>query len=388
MIRGKSTSFVNHLLASSFLFQMINGAIGLTIPIYAVFLGASPSILGIIGATGGTIYAFMPIISGFLSDKFGRKIFISLSTILYSISCILYLLTADPYTLISIKALEWVAISLFWPSLEALLVEASGLPIEDALKKFNFSWGIAMIIGPMIGGSLISALSVKAPFLLSSVLSLLIFLITFRVNEPYERKSLRPRDGIFRLGGGPSSLFLAATLSTFLLSFAAGIIFNIFPAHALNLGIPAYEIGVIMLFLGFSRVSAFLGAYWLKNRIGEANMFLFGSTLMALALAFTAMGSTVIFFSGSLSIFGFSIGLLYASSIARILKSGRGIEGRAAGLFECLLGLGYLIGSLSGGFAAELSPETPYILASLLASSVSIFHALIKIRGPFTRGFE
>lgn len=375
-------SIVTRLLMSSFLFQMINGAVGLTIPIYAAWLGATPLILGVIGAAGGMIYSFMPVVSGFLSDKFGRKIFIFSSTLLYGASCILYLLTMDPYTLIPIKALEWFSIALFWPSLEALLIEVNGSSVEKTLKKFNFSWGLAMIIGPMIGGLLISAINIKAPLLSSLILSLVIFLITFDVNESRERKKLYSGSGASRLSGRWLLSILTAILSTFLLSFAAGIIFNIFPAYASNRGIPAHEIGLIMLFIGLSRLLAFLGAYWLENKIGEANMFLAGSMLMALALALTALSSTATFFSASLSIFGFSIGLLYASSIAKFLKNGKGIEGRAAGLFECLLGFGYLLGSLFGGLAAELSPETPYILVSLLAVSTGIFHILVKIRDP------
>lgn len=375
----KSASLKIPLLISSFLFQMITGAVGLTIPIYAARLGATPLLLGVIGATGGVIYSFMPAISGILSDKFGRKIFISLSSLLYSISCILYLLTMDPYTFIPIKVLEWISIALFWPSLEALLIEVSDGSIERTLKGFNLSWGLAMIIGPLIGGSLISALGVKAPLLLSSVSSLVIpLLITFKVNEPCEERTFYSKLKVSELGGKRFLLILAAVLSAFLLSFSAGIIFNIFPAYASNLSIPAYEIGLIMLFIGLSRLLAFLGAYWFEKKVGEANMFLIGSMLMALALALTAIGCTTLFFSASLSLFGFSIGLLYAASIARILKSGKNMKGQTAGFFECLLGIGYLFGSLFGGFAAEFSPSAPYILASILAILIGIFHVLYK----------
>ncbi|MEM2560379.1 MAG: MFS transporter, partial [Candidatus Bathyarchaeia archaeon] len=167
---------------------------------------------------------------------------------------------------------------------------------------------------------------------------------------------------------------LTAVLSTFLLSFAAGIIYNIFPAYAFNLGIPAYEIGLMILLVGLFRLLAFLEAYQLKSRIGETKIFLAGSLLMALASTIMAPSRTTLFFSISLSIFGFSIGLLYAASIAIFLKKGRGGEGQAAGLFECLLGIGYFLGPLLGGLAAEFSSEAPYVLILILTVSISIFH--------------
>ncbi|MBS7640681.1 MFS transporter [Candidatus Bathyarchaeota archaeon] len=354
---------------------MISLVAGITIPIYANCLGATPLIVGIIGATGGILYSFMPVVSGFLSDKFGRRIFVSLSAPLYSISCLLYLLTGNPYTFIPIKALESFSIALFWPSIEALLVENSGINVEEVLQKFNLSWGTAAMIGPAIGGNLISALGVKTTLLISSLLSIALFpIIIMKIGRLRGEEAFRPRYSISWFGWGWFLSILTAVLSTFLLSFAAGIIYNIFPAYAFNLGIPAYEIGLMILLVGLFRLLAFLEAYRLKSRIGETKIFLAGSLLMALASTIMAPSRTTLFFSISLSIFGFSIGLLYAASIAIFLKKGRGGEGQAAGLFECLLGIGYFLGPLLGGLAAEFSSEAPYVLILILTVSISIFH--------------
>lgn len=365
------------LLTLSFLFQMISLVTGITIPIYANHLGATPLTVGIIGATGGILYSFMPVVSGFLSDKFGRKVFVSLSAPLYSISCLLYFLTGNPYIFIPIKALESFSIALFWPSVEALLVENSGTDVEGSLQKFNLSWGAAAMVGPAVGGSLISTLGVKTPLLVSSLLSIALFpIIVMKVGKSRNGETSRLKYGIPGLGWRWLISILTAVLSTFLLSFAAGIIYNIFPAYAFNLGIPAYEIGLMIFLVGLFRLLAFLEAYRLRSRIGETNIFLIGFLLMALASALMAPSRTTLLFSISLSIFGFSIGLLYAASIAIFLKKGRGVEGKAAGLFECLLGVGYFLGPLFGGLAAEFSSEAPYILTLLLTVFISILHVL------------
>jgi len=171
------------LLASAFLMQMLTGIVGIAVPIYAAELGASPLLLGFIGAAGGLIYSFMPLASGVLSDRFRKKIFVFTSTLLYSLSCLLYSIMGDPYMLIPVKALEWISVALFWPSVEALLVEASEVNVEETLRRFNLSWGSATIVGPMIGGSLISVLGVKTPFTTSSVISLTLALLAIIVVE-------------------------------------------------------------------------------------------------------------------------------------------------------------------------------------------------------------
>jgi len=376
---------VTFLLVSSFLMQALIGIVGIAVPLYADDMGASPLMLGIIGAVGGLIYSFMPMVSGILLERFRRKTFILASTALYGLSCILYRLAENPYILIPIKALEWISIALFWPSMEVLLTETGGENIEKTLRKFNLSWGSAMIVGPMIGGSLISAFGIRTgtPFLLSSAISLLMSLLTILVVREEPRRILSkhvlPRLDANSLGG-----IFSAVSSTLLFSLLGGIILNLFPAYAASLGIPAYEIGLIMLVNGLFRLVAFLEAYRIKARIGEYGVFLMGSLTLALASALTAISSTTPAFSISLSIMGFGAGILYAVSIAMLLKRLDSARGYAAGLFESLLGTGYFLGSLSGGFVANYAPNAPYILGLSISLLVTLLNSIKYMRSQPT----
>lgn len=366
------------LLISSFLVQMLVGVVGIAVPIYAYDMGASQLILGVIGAAGGLTYSFMPVISGFLSDKFRRKTFIIMSTSLYGLSCALYALAVSPHMLIPVKALEWVSVSLFWPSIEALLVEVGGEEIEDTLKKFNLSWGSAAVIGPIIGGSLISFLGIGArmPFLISSAIAFTLSIITvIVVREKPKEGTLKVRE-IYAPVEGEVKSTLTAIISILLFSSLMGIVLNLFPAYATDLGIPAHEVGLILLANGLFRLVAFLEAYKIKAAIGEARIFLAGSLTLALASALTAVSYTTLMFSISLSMVGFGAGILYAASIARILRRWGSTKGYAAGIFESLIGVGYFLGSLAGGFAAEYSPNMPYITWFLVSLAVSLLQTL------------
>lgn len=372
------TSTSSFLLASAFLMQMLTGVVGITVPIYAAELGASPLLLGFIGATGGLIYSFMPLVSGILSDRFRRKTFVFTSTFLYGLSCIFYSMVENPYMLIPTKALEWVSVALFWPSIEALLTEVSEVNIEETLRRFNLSWGSATIVGPMIGGSLISTIGTKTPFTVSSVISLaLAFLAIMIVKERLRNKPVEEREASTSSGNRSVSI-VGAVVEILLFSTIGGVVFNIFPAYAVGLGIPAYTVGLIMLINGLFRLIAFLETYRIEAKFGRRFMFLTGSLIMVFASALTAVGSTAPTFAISFALFGFGAGVLYASSIAALLKDWGSKKGYAGGLFESLIGVGYFLGSLTGGFVSEYAPNAPYILGLFVSLAVTIFQAVHK----------
>jgi len=374
---GKSLTS-SFLLASAFLMQMLTGIVGIAVPIYAAELGASPLLLGFIGATGGLIYSFMPLASGVLSDRFKKKAFVFTSTFLYGLSCLLYSIVEDPYMLIPVKALEWVSVALFWPSVEALLVEVAEVNVEETLRRFNLSWGSATIVGPMIGGSLISILGVKTPFTTSSVISLtLAFLAVIMVKERLKSKLVGESETLASTENRSVSI-VGAIVEILLFSSIGGVIFNLFPAYAVSLGIPAYTVGLIMLINGLFRLIAFFETYKIEAKFSRRFVFLTGSLIMAFASALTAIGSTALIFAISFAFFGFGAGILYASSIATLLKDWGAKKGYASGLFESLIGAGYFLGSLTGGFVSEYAPNAPYILGLSISLIVCLFQVFYK----------
>lgn len=365
------------LFVSVFFMQMLTGVVGLTVPIYAASLGASPLLIGVIGATGGLTYSFMPLAAGMLSDKIRRKIFVLTAMILYGLSCGFYILTKNTTMLIPVKALEWVAVAIFWPSTEALITEFSGEKLEQNLKKFNLSWGSATIIGPIIGGSLISLSGTKAPFLLSSTVSFILALLAATAIKELQKHPQKPKQEAINQRKNSAEPIAPAVVSIILFSFIAGIIYNLFPAQATNLNMPAYEIGLIIFANGLFRLAAFTQAYKLEEKIGKNPMFLVGALALALASALTAASATALFFALAFSIFGLGMGILYAASIAHILKNRSHATGYAAGLFESLIGVGNFLGSSTGGIASEyFSSNTPYIISLLISLAAAIYQSL------------
>lgn len=366
------------LLASCFMMQMLVGLVGLAVPIYAANMGASPLLVGVIGAAGGLTYSFMPLAAGFLSDKVRRKSLLLAALLLYGFACAVYLLVQTPNMLIPVKVVEWIAVATFWPSAEALLTELSKHEIEKNLRRFNLSWGSAAIISPIMGGAFISFLGIKTPFTLSSSAAFaLAITATAKIKEP-PKGNINPKHESLRLeaedGKSDKKPIVAAVISIILFAFIGGVIYNLFPAQATSLGIPAYEIGLITFANGLFRLVAFTKAYKIEAKIQRNRVFLIGALTLAAASAISIVSSTTPLFAIAFAVFGFGMGILYASSIAHILESRSHARGYAAGMFESLLGVGTFLGSSMGGLASDYyAPNAPYVLCLLLSLATALY---------------
>jgi len=386
---GKRMSLsLRFLFVTTFLGQMIAGVVGISVPIYADMLSASPFLVGVIGAAGGLTYSFMPLVSGMLSDKFRRKAFISASLFSYAFSCTLYSLVTDPFMLVFIKTLEWISIAAFWPAMEALLADSSEENLEETLKRFNISWGSAMVIGPMVGGLLISGYTIKAPFLFSLTVSFSLGILSLMLLREPPRRQVKIKQRHYEAEEGSNSHYemVTALSSILLFSSIGGVNSSIFPAYATDLGIPPYEIGLVIFISGASRTAAFYLADRIESKLRRIGMFLAGSLILAFASVLTVNSYTTLAFLVCFLLFGFGAGISYAASISTIIRRWGSSRGYAAGLFESLIGSGYFLGPLIGGIVSEYAPNAPYIYGFILSLTVlSIQLALNKRVITFSR---
>jgi DHA1 family quinolone resistance protein-like MFS transporter len=370
------------LFLATFACQMLVGVNGIAVPIYTSLMEASPVLVGLIGSAGGAVYSFMPMVSGVLCDRLGRKTFISVSLFSYGFSSLLYSIVEDPVMMIPIKILEWISIAAFWPSVESLIADSAPANLEEALKRFNISWGSAMIIGPLLGGALISELSIKAPFFFSVIVALTLGGLSIPIiKEPGRTRHVdeHSQGGSQRNVRRISSI-LPALVSIFLFSSTVGILVSLFPSYATSLGISPIEIGAVTFAFGAARAVTFYQATGIEAKIKKKGMFLAGALAMSLAAIITFWSRWTLLFMFSFLIFGFGAGVSYAASIASILSWRRSSRGYSAGLFESLIGVGYFIGPLLGGFLSEFAGNAPYIYVFLL--SLMVLGVLLRYRNP------
>ena len=121
--------------------------------------------------------------TGVLADKYGRKLSVVLSYLFWCLSMYLYSLAYSFIILIIAELFAGLYISLLSGSLEAWIVDElkdTGMDSKELSSIFGMSRSLMIIsalMGAMIGG-LIPTLNVSYPFLLSSLLGFLGFIIS------------------------------------------------------------------------------------------------------------------------------------------------------------------------------------------------------------------
>ncbi len=360
---------------------MIVGAVSITVPIYAESLKASTLVVGVIGSAGGLVYSFLPFVAGILCDKMKRKVFVFTSLALYSFACLLYSFSEEVSMLVFAKVLEWSSVAIFWPAVEALLADSGSLKLEETLRRFNLSWGSAMVIGPVIGGSLITAWSIKTPFIFALLLSIIFSVLSlFAIKEPVKTHKPSTQAKVeSKKDANKQYPLIPGIASIFLFSSVNGIILTLFPAYATKLEISAFNIGWIVLSFGAARVVIFSQTNRIEAKIRKTGMLLFGTSLLGAASILTAFSYTFPLYVLCFVFYGFGTGLAYAASIALVLRRWESTRGHAAGIFESMIGFGYFFGPLIGGVVSSYSDVAPYYFGFTL--SIIVFFVQLFFKG-------
>jgi EmrB/QacA subfamily drug resistance transporter len=108
------------------------------------------------------------LIAGSLSDLFGRKRILAIGLVGFLVASILCAVAPTAGFLIASRALQGVAGALLVPSSLALIMSGfRGAEQSRAIGQWTAWTGIAFVIGPLVGGSLVDSVSWRAVFWLN-----------------------------------------------------------------------------------------------------------------------------------------------------------------------------------------------------------------------------
>ena len=108
------------------------------------------------------------LLGGSLGDLFGERRIFSLGTLLFGITSVLCAAAPDGNTLIVARGLQGIAGALLTPAALAVITSTfSGEERGAAIGSWTAWTGISLVIGPLLGGWLVSAASWRAIFILN-----------------------------------------------------------------------------------------------------------------------------------------------------------------------------------------------------------------------------
>ena len=364
------------LYLASFILDGCFALTGLCVPLLAMRLGATYDDLGALGAVGAFIYSLSCLASGRLSDRMGYRRSLTAASLMVVIVFSCYPFVTRVAHIFILSGVTGLVISNFWPPLQAWLGKGKDRrSLLRALGGFNVAWSLGFLIGPALGGQIYEVNPNQVFFLgagLVAVLFLALLFLNVRESQPAETAAET-------VHSFPTSrLFLpVAWVANFATFFSIGTVRSLFPKLATDLGIQPGTLGHLMSLIGLAQLAAFFlisrTDRW-QFRLSPLVM----TQLLAIAglFAFVFGATPGVFVLGLLSQ-GALAGVTFTASIFYSLYA-EGAGGRRTGFHESIVGSGFLIGPLAGGFAAEyLGPRSPYLLAAMAILCAIVFQTYL-----------
>ena len=365
----------------SFTTSLVNGLVAPVVPLFSLRLGASPLELGLIGSVGAAVYVFFALLMGRLSDRVGRKTPILLFLLLFGGLNALFSLAMLPVHIIALKFVEGLTWAMFWPSVEALIADASAPDTTRFAPKFNVVWSTGTLVGALLAAPWTLPGMERTLFRLlvgvawgAGIIGLVLVKENprpYTVDNPEPPRGRRPSlEVVFALP--------VAWIGAFAYAFVSGTILALYPAYAKSLLVSGPLIAfAIFLYMGGKSV-AFV--YALRRRAITARVASLAMLLIALAMAPFALTANFTLHLISAFISGFGAGMVYSYALVAALTRDPRRRGIYAGVFESSLGIGFLVGPVLAGAWAETLATGPYVLCMTMAVATFLLSLVVRRR--------
>ena len=352
------------------------------LPIFAAALGASDAFLGVIVAVSTFTGIVLKPAVGLLSDRWGRRGWLLVGTLFFSLTPFVYAFVDTPQQLFIVRIIHGLATAIYGPVTLAFVAEHSGGREAEKLGWFSTARSGGYIVGPVLAGVLLLSFSPATVFTLIGVVSSLAFfpvlnLPRVEVLKQPRRLSLSAQlkravkacgqSGPIWIAGGLESLnyIVLYALKTFL------------PLYALSSGV---NIAVVGLFFSLQEAVVMLLKPF-TGRLGDrhgyliviaAGMMVLGVTVYALTFFETA---ALVLLAAALS--GAAQALIFPNSLALVAtQADQTSLGLSMGLVGSLKNAGKVAGPLvAGGMMGRLDYALTFQLlaAGLVAVALGLF---------------
>ena len=355
------------------------GIVAPLLPLYAESLGATGIWVGVIFAGFSISNAICTPIFGRLSDRNGRKVFISVGLLLYTIISLGFVWADSISRLVFVRFLHGAAGGMILPIAQAYIGDVCPEGEEGRWMGYaNAAFFTGFGFGPLMGGILTEHFGMEIAFLTMGGLNLLAFLnVVFLLPEVGRRK----------LAAGPALSFrelsnsgMVRGLFSFRLVFALGraafIVFvPIFAATYLGLS-PALTGALLGTHILLSALLGIPSGRLLADRFSRRALVVFGCLINIIFLALIPLTQD---FGQLLALCAFgslggAISLPAASALA--IEEGRKFGmGSTIAMFSIAFSLGMAGGSILSGAIRDLAGINPvfYFGAAMVLIGASLF---------------
>ena len=372
------------------------------VPLFlANVLGATTTIIGLIGGLSESTDALFRIFSGWLSDRLGKRK--SLAVAGYTISTIAkpFMYLASTWgAVLGVRFGDRVGKGIRTSSRDALLADSA--PPGERGKSFGFHRAMdtsgavtglaiaALVIYLVQGGGLELSLKTYQWLVLIGIVPAIlavVILVKFvreRESKPSPVSRPSPRFNLIKLAAGFDTRFKIFLVIMALFTLGNSSDFFVI-MRAQNLEVSVLHITLMLVLFNATYAAVALPAGKLSDRIGRKRVMAMGWGVYALVyLGFALAGEAWqvwLLFAGYGVYYGIAEGVARAF-VADLVPAEK--RGTAYGLYHGVVGLSLLPASLIAGWLWQaFSPEAPFFLGAGLAALAAIGMLLFIREGPY-----
>jgi len=297
------------------------------------------------------------------------------------------------WTLIAAGTLAGAAMSLFWPFLMAWVsADYEGVTLNRRLGTYNGMWSGAVILGPLIGGTLVD-MSTLAPIATSLMcLAACFVLLCLAHDDPAGVAGSGPSSSCQDNNGSAAGigserakltrLKWMARIAMFCAWACSGVARSQFALLFTGLGFSETQFGILITIFGIFNFLTLTGAGRVAFWHFKPVLLLCVQPVLALTLVLIIFGRTLWAFVPAFIVMGIGFGFAYSS---HLYYASCGSKKRSApmAIHEVTLSLGIIVGSGAGGYLSDhVGLYSPYWFATgvvaLGAAAQIITWALVR----------
>ena len=366
--------------------------------LYVIGLGATETIVGLIGLCHWLALASMQFPGGYRVDRFGRKQIICTMTFGVALSYVLFAIASSWHFILLGSVLAALLNSAYQPALMAMM--ADSLPPEKRGMGFSIVTLISTASttpGPIVAAFLCHALGLMSGMRVAYAIVVLLFLVAAILRALYLKETLERFEG----HGKPSMAELLRSYTVALkeglavfrrlsrsLSFLASVVamsgfgfsavYPFMPVYAIReLSVDKVLWGLMLTTVPITTVAFSIPAGKLIDKVGRKRPLLIAIASYALSACLFVVGGTPLLLS-SLALVGAG-SVMSQASFSSLMADLTPVtdRGKVSASFNFITSIAMALGSFAGGLLYErVSPRSPFHLAMLLGIASLLITAL------------
>ena len=355
------------------------------LPLFAASLNATPAEIGWIVMASTIPGVLISYPAGALSDHLGKRRVLLASLVVFASAPFLYLVIETAWQLMAVRFYHGFATAIFGTVATAAIAERYSAERAARLSIYSSVTIVGRSIAPFLGGALISLASFGAVYIacaIAGVLALGTGLLLRDDAPPAAKKKLELphfwsslRTVLRDRGIMLVSLVEAAQYLVF------GAIEAFLALYASSLGIPAWQIGIILgaQLLSIVFIKPLMGR--VSDRVGRRRVILPGLLIGAASVALLPFFPSFLGLSVLSLAFGLGFATVTSSTaalVADLTKDGR--YGSSMGVLRTVMDVGQSIGSVLTGFMVGVAGYASAftLLAAILVAAALMLGLLLR----------